>query len=470
MNRFMNEDFLLNSPTAKTLYEDYAKDQPIFDFHCHLSPEQIYKDHAFEDIAEAWLGGDHYKWRIMRAYGIDEDLITGSASGRDKFRAYAEALSHAIGNPLYHWSHMELRHFFGIDEVLDAESADRIFDSANEKLASGSGLTARKMMEMSKVRAVFTTDDPADDLAYHRKLRDEGVLRVHPAYRPDKYLAVGDAGFAAAVSRLGDTVGREISSYQELLDALKERMEAFEELGCRASDHALASYQYVEADEAELEAIFQFGLSGNDDITDRDINAYITATLKFLAREYAARGWPMQLHIQSIRNNNPPMFEALGPDTGYDSILDGDIARPYNALLGSLEATDELPKTILFSLNPADFPILCTLMGNFQKGPTSGKLQLGPAWWHLDHLPGMVQHLEVLASQGVLSTFVGMLTDSRSFLSYPRHDYFRRILCNFLGDLVETGQYPAKMEFLGKVVSDICYANSWQYFRMDEEA
>lgn len=467
MDRFMNEDFLLQSPTAKTLYEDYGKDEPIFDFHCHLSPQEIYEDRAFEDLAEAWLGGDHYKWRIMRAYGIDEELITGSAPGRDKFRAYAEALSHAIGNPLYHWSHMELRHFFDIDDVLDAQSADAIFDRANELLASG--LTARKMMEMSGVNAVFTTDDPADDLAFHKKLRDEGVLRVYPAYRPDKYLAVGDSGFAAAVSRLSAIVGRDITSYKELLEALKERMEAFEALGCRASDHALASYDYVEADEAELEAIFQSGLSG-DAISSRDINAYITASLQFLAREYAARGWPMQLHIQSIRNNNPPMFEKLGPDTGYDSILDGDVARPINALLGSLEATDELPKVILFSLNPADFPILCTLMGNFQKGPDAGKLQLGPAWWHLDHLPGMVQHLEVLASQGVLSTFVGMLTDSRSFLSYPRHDYFRRILCNFLGDLVESGQYPAKIEFLGQVVSDICYANSWRYFRMDEEA
>ena len=326
------------------------------------------------------------------------------------------------------------------------------------------GLTARKMMEMSNVRAVFTTDDPADDLKYHQKLKDEGKIRAHPAYRPDKYR---DGRHLRDDGPPGEALAANSRPTLDLLEALRERMDAFAELGCRASDHALADYTFVEVSEESLESIYQKALNGKT-LTDQEINAYITATLQFLAREYAKRGWPMELHLQSIRNNNPLMFEKLGPDTGFDSILDGAIATSINQFLGSLEATDELPKTILFSLNEADFQILCTAMGNFQKGPVKGKLQLGPAWWHLDHLRGMEEQLEVLASQGVLSTFVGMLTDSRSFLSYPRHDYFRRILCNYLGNLVESGQYPERIEFLGKVVSDICFANAWEYFGMEQ--
>lgn len=470
MRTFADRDFLLMTETAKQLYRTYAKDQPIFDFHCHLSPQEIYEDHSFEDLTEAWLGADHYKWRLMRAYGCDEELITGKAAPRAKFRAFAQTLSRAVGNPIYHWSHLELRQFFGIEDVLDEETADEIYDRATQLLRNG--LTARKLMEKSGVRAVFTTDDPADDLRWHKKIREDESfeIEVRPAFRPDRFIHIENEGFDQALRQLEQVAETEIRCFSDLLRALDRRIDYFAEQGCRASDHALSDYHFVEASEEEVERIFGAGTSGRrTELTQRETDAYQTALLLHLARRYRKLGWPMELHLQPIRNNHPKRFRELGPDRGFDSILDGPIARPLNQLLGCLAETEELPPTVLFSLNPCDLTTLATTMGNFQEGPQRGKMQLGVPWWFNDTKEGMIEHLHVLASEGLLSTCIGMLTDSRSFLSYARHDYFRRILCNYMGELIENGEYPNRPAFVGQIIGDICFNNAARYFSMEEE-
>lgn len=464
MKAFMDADFLLDTETARTLFREGAQDTPIFDWHCHLSPKEIYEDKEPEDIAALWLGGDHYKWRAMRSFGIAEEYITGDASRYEKFKAYASMMPACIGNPLYHWSHLELRRYFGIAETLSEKTADSIWNHANERIRAG-GFTPRNLIKKSKVTALCTTDDPADSLEYHQLLKEEKGFdcRILPAFRPDKALGIELPGFPAWLSAMEQTAGGRITSFAALCDVLKKRIAFFDSLGCRASDHAFTRVPYVEATEPQLEEIFEKGAAG-EPLSQWEMDAYRTALLQVLAREYARLGWGMELHIGAMRNNNTRMFRALGPDTGYDSCADDTAAHNLSRLLDSLEVEGNLPKTILFALNPKDNYVLSTMLGNFQNSDAPGKIQFGSAWWFNDHIDGMREQMRTLANTGVLGRFVGMVTDSRSFLSYPRHEYFRRILCGMLGDMVEAGWYPADMDALVQIVRDISYNNAVRYF------
>jgi glucuronate isomerase len=451
---FIHKNFMLRNKAAQRLYHEYAEDMPIIDYHCHLSPQMIAENHQFKNITELMLGGDHYKWRAMRSYGVDENFITGNADDYDKFHKWAETLPYCIGNPLYHWTHLELKRYFDIDDTLSPETADKIWRETNEMLGEDD-FRAQSLISRAGVEIVCTTDDPADDLKYHQQIKDSGfVVRVIPSFRPDKAVEIGQAGFLQYLSDNG------ISSFEDLQSWLQQRIQFFHENGCRLSDHALASVPYAEGDP---KAVFDKVLSGQTpDMHEQEI--YKTAMIQFCAREYAVRNWTMQLHIGALRNNNTPMFEELGPDTGYDSINDLSIAAPLSRLLDSLEKEDKLPKTILYTLNPKDNYVLGTMIGNFQKAPFKGKIQFGSGWWFNDQRDGMVAQIKALANLGVLGTFVGMLTDSRSFVSYPRHEYFRRILCNLIGRWVERGEYPEDYGTLGNIVKDICYFNAKNYF------
>lgn len=464
MKAFMDADFLLDTETARTLFREGAQATPIFDWHCHLSPKEIYENKEPEDIAALWLGGDHYKWRAMRSFGIAEEYITGGASGYKKFKAYASMMPACIGNPLYHWSHLELRRYFGIAETLSEKTVDDIWSRANEIIRTG-GFTPRRLIEKSNVAALCTTDDPADDLKYHQLLQQETGFscRILPAFRPDKALGIELPGFPAWLSAMERTAGGRITSFAALCAVLKRRIAFFDSLGCRASDHAFAHVPYAEATEPQLEEIFEKGAAG-EPLSQWEMDAYRTALLQVLAREYARLGWGMELHIGAMRNNNTRMFRALGPDTGYDSCADDTAVQNLSPLLDSLEVEGNLPKTILFALNPKDNYVLSTMLGNFQNDDAPGKLQFGSAWWFNDHIDGMREQLRTLANTGVLGRFVGMVTDSRSFLSYPRHEYFRRILCGMIGEMVEAGWYPADMDTLIQIVRDISYNNAVRYF------
>lgn len=466
MKAFMDADFLLDTETARTLFREGAQDTPIFDWHCHLSPKEIYEDKEPEDLAALWLGGDHYKWRAMRSFGIAEKYITGDTSGYEKFKAYASMMPACIGNPLYHWSHLELRRYFGIAETLSEKTADSIWNRANERIRAG-GFTPRNLIKKSKVTALCTTDDPADSLEYHQLLKEEKGFdcRILPAFRPDKALGIELPGFPAWLSAMEQTAGGRITSFAALCDVLKKRIAFFDSLGCRASDHAFTRVPYAEATEPQLEEIFEKGAAG-EPLSQWEMDAYRTALLQVLAREYARLGWGMELHIGAMRNNNTRMFKALGPDTGYDSCADDAAAYHLSRLLDSLEVEGNLPKTILFALNPKDNYVLSTMLGNFQNSNAPGKIQFGSAWWFNDHIDGMREQMRTLANTGVLGRFVGMVTDSRSFLSYPRHEYFRRILCGMLGDMVEAGWYPADMDALVQIVRDISYNNAVRYFEI----
>lgn len=464
MKAFMDADFLLDTETVRTLFREGAQDTPIFDWHCHLSPKEIYEDKEPEDLAALWLGGDHYKWRAMRSFGIAEQYITGDASGYEKFKAYASMMPACIGNPLYHWSHLELRRYFSIAQTLSEKTADDIWNHANERIRAG-GFTPRNLIKKSKVTALCTTDDPADSLEYHQLLKEEKGFdcRILPAFRPDKALGIELPGFPAWLSAMEQTAGGRITSFDALCEVLKKRIAFFDSLGCRASDHAFTRVPYAEATEPQLEEIFEKGAAG-EPLSQWEMDAYRTALLQVLAREYARLGWGMELHIGAMRNNNTRMFKALGPDTGYDSCADDAAAYHLSRLLDSLEVEGNLPKTILFALNPKDNYVLSTMLGNFQNSDAPGKIQFGSAWWFNDHIDGMREQLRTLANTGVLGRFVGMVTDSRSFLSYPRHEYFRRILCGMLGDMVEAGWYPADMDTLIQIVRDISYSNAVRYF------
>lgn len=464
MKAFLDRDFLLDTPTARTLYHGAAEHEPIIDYHCHLDPKEIYEDRRFGTITEVWLGGDHYKWRLMRSAGVNERYITGDASDEEKFLAYAKVLGRAVGHPLYHWSHLELQRFFGIDEPLNERSAPSIYQRANEKLKE-SGMSARGLMLMSNVRVVCTTDDPADTLEWHRKLKEDASfpIRVLPAFRPDKAMNIEKDSFPDYIARLGAACGGDIRTFQALKAALRARLDFFGENGCTVSDHGLAQVYYSPADDSTVDAIFQKRLKGSMP-TAQEERQYKTACMLFVAQEYARRGWVMQLHYNCKRDNNPAAFRALGPDTGYDCI---DTAAPLADtanFLGALSEKGCLPKTILYSLNPSDNATLDSLIGCFQTDEAVSKVQHGSAWWFNDHLSGMEAHMESLASQGYLAGFVGMLTDSRSFLSYPRHEYFRRILCRMLGRWVEEGLFPWDEQALHAIVSDICYGNAKAYF------
>jgi glucuronate isomerase len=457
----LNDDFLLSTDMAKTLFHNHAQAMPIIDFHCHLNPQEIYEDRTFASITEVWLAGDHYKWRLMRANGVDERLITGDGDDFDKFYAWAGTIEKALGNPLYVWTHLELRRFFHITDVLSRETARDIYDRANALLATDA-FSRRSLIRNSSVKVICTTDDPADDLKYHELLKSETVFKVLPAFRPDKAMNVTDAAFPEYIARLSTAAALPIETFADVAEALRLRIEFFHSMGGRLSDHALDVVVYADATAAELDAILATALSG-DALTDLEVAQYRTAVLKALMRVYHQKNWTMQLHLHALRNINTPKLTALGPDTGYDSINDHSIAEPLARLFDSMEIEDSIPRTMLYSLNPNDYMVLATLMGGYQK-ETVQKFQLGSAWWHNDTRNGMRLQLSTFAEESLLSNFVGMLTDSRSFLSYPRHEYFRRVLCELVGEWVEQGEVPNDEKVLGQMIEDICFNNANTYF------
>ena len=463
---FIDENFLLKTETAKKLFHEYAKSEPIYDFHCHLNPQEIYENKNFSDITEVWLGGDHYKWRAMRSLGIPEEKITGKdVDSFEKFEKWAETIQYAIGNPLYHWTHLELQRFFGIYEPLTKKSARRIYDQINEKLAKPE-FKVRELIKMSNVAAINTTDDPADSLEWHKKIAaDEKAFKVYPAFRPDKALNIDAPTFAAYIKTLGATENTVIKTFADLKNVLKKRMDLFEELGCRASDHAFTYVPCVKATDAELDAILAKALSGTKP-EKIEIDKYRTQLMLFLGGEYTKRDWAMELHMNIKRDNNTKMFEKMGPDTGFDCISDWSSCEGLTNLMDLLNYNDSLPKTLLFAGNPADNQVIGTILGCFQSSEAASKIQFGTAWWFNDNKDGMELQIKALGNLGVLGKFVGMLTDSRSFLSYPRHEYFRRILCNIIGQWIEDGEYDSDIEFAGQIVKDICYNNAAAYFRL----
>ncbi|MFX3634322.1 MAG: glucuronate isomerase [Candidatus Pristimantibacillus sp.] len=467
MKSFLDDNFLLKSETAIRLYHEVAKDLPIIDYHCHLNPQQIFENVSFSNLTEAWLYGDHYKWRAMRANGIEEQYITGGegVTDYDRFLAWAKTVPQTIGNPLYHWSHLELQRFFGVYDLINEKNAPAIWEQVNSKLAEGN-FRARDLIVGSKVEVICTTDDPADSLEYHLKIKQlsDFPVKVLPSFRPDKGLEINRAGFMEWVRKLEQAAGQTIDSYDGLLSALESRVQFFHEVGCLVSDHALDYVPFAETTKEEAAAIFAKALAG-DTVSLEEEKKYKTFTLVFLGKLYAKHGWAMQLHINAARNNNSRMFGRLGPDTGYDSIGDSPVAYPLVKLLDSLASEDLLPRTILYSLNAGDNEVLGAIIGSFQGDGIPGKIQLGSAWWFNDTRDGMVSQMKSLANFGLLSRFVGMLTDSRSFLSYTRHEYFRRILCDLLGEWVENGEAPNDSELLEEIVRNVSYYNAKQYFR-----
>ncbi len=464
MKKFMDESFLLNNDTAFRLYHEHAKKMPIIDYHCHLNPQDIAENKKYRSITEVWLGGDHYKWRAMRVNGIDERYITGDADDRDKFMKWADTMPYCIGNPLYHWTHLELKRFFGIDSPLSPKTAAYIWDKCNEMLKDNS-FSARELIKRSNVEALCTTDDPTDTLEYHDLISGDAAfeVKVLPAFRPDKGLNIDKPGFTEWVSKLSASTGNDITDYPGFKKALLARLDYFHKKGCRLSDHSLEPVVFMRCSEEEVSHIFDKALMGKS-LDDTEVKKYKTALMTFFGIEYSRLGWVMQLHIGCMRNNNSRQFKLLGPDTGYDAIDDMTFARALSQLLDKIETEAGLPKTILYCLNPRDNEVLSTIAGCFQGGGIAGKIQFGSAWWFNDQLDGMKKQMTTLASTGLLSRFIGMLTDSRSFLSYTRHEYFRRILCSILGDWAEYGEAPCDMELLGHMAEDISYNNAKNYF------
>ena len=458
MKPFMDQDFLLETPTARHLFHDMAEGMPIIDYHCHLDPREICEDRRFENITQLWLGGDHYKWRLMRSFGVEERFITGHASDREKFQKWAETLALAIGNPLYHWSHMELRRYFGYEGILNGDTAEEVWTLCNEKLRQPE-FSARNLILRSRVQVICTTDDPADSLKWHQRVKADGFpVQVLPSFRPDKALGLEKPDYLDYLQKLGGP-----KSYGELAKVLQERLAFFVSLGCRVSDHGMESVPYAPATVAELEAIYKKRLAGEMP-TAYEQKQFKTGLLLLLGRCYARYGMVMQLHFGVIRDNNRRLYGLLGPDAGADSIGSPSPLKELAGFLSALDETGELPRTILYSLNPAENAAIDALMGCFQGPEARGKLQHGSAWWFNDHEKGMLDQMTALAAEGHLATFVGMLTDSRSFLSYARHEYFRRLLCNLVGGWVETGRFPNDEKALRTIVEGVCYRNAEVYF------
>ena len=468
MEPFMGSDFLLENDTAKKLYHESAAHEPIFDYHCHLIPQEIANNKKFSNLTEIWLGGDHYKWRAMRTVGIDETYITGNADPYDKFMAWAKTVPQLLGNPLYHWSHLELQRYFGIDDVFNPQNAPAIWDKTKTMLASDA-LSIPSIFSKFSVSAVGTTDDPIDDLQYHQAINTGKApigkieTAVLPSFRPDKVLLAQAPGFAQYIEKLGKAARISINTVADLCSALSNRLAFFVSHGCKASDHGIAMVPYVLMDENEIELIFQKALDGKK-LTKREVEAYQTYIMAHLGREYAKHNVVMQLHVNAARNLNTPKFVDLGPDTGFDASHDLPLAEKLGGFLGLLEQERSLPKTIIYTLNPKDYYVIGTVMGSFQGDGIPGKIQLGSGWWFCDHKDGMNEQLKILANLGSLPRFIGMLTDSRSFLSYPRHEYFRRILCNILGTWAEAGEIPADFTLLDTVIRDISFRNAQAYF------
>lgn len=464
MGKFLDDDYFLTSETAKKLYHGYAEDAPIFDFHCHINPKEIAEDKKYGNITEIWLGGDHYKWRLMRANGVDEYYITGGASAFEKFQKWAETLPYCVSNPVYLWSHLELKRYFGVDELLNPESAKRIYDRCNGVI-SGGDFSTRKIIESSGVLGLCTTDNPVDSLEYHQKLRDDPSFKVKvlPAFRPDDFVNIGRPGFAGWVAKLEKAAGMKIGSLDNLRTAMEKRIAFFDENGCRLSDHALERAVYVPASDAAVGDVFEKAMNGAA-LTGEETDRYVTWALLFLGREYSKRGWIMQYHIGSVRNVNLKQMKLLGPDTGFDAACDFTFGPGLAKLLGVLDEAGALPRTILYSLSPNNLEMLASIGGCFSEAGVPGKMQLGSAWWYNDQKDGIRRQLTALANLGLLSRFVGMVTDSRSFLSYTRHEYFRRVLCGLLGEWADSGEVPSDLETLGVMVRDICCDNAMRYF------
>lgn len=461
---YLDDDFLLHSPTARRLFHEVAKDQPIYDYHCHLSPAEIARDHRWDNLADIWLGGDHYKWRLLRANGIDEDLITGSASPREKFQAWAETVPYTLRNPIHHWTHLELRRYFGIEKLLGPDTADEIWEEANARLADPE-FSVHGILHKFKVEMVGTTDDPADPLDDHLAIASSGLkTKVLPTFRPDKAFNVDQpAAFNAWIDKLEETSDTDISHVSDLLTALRKRHDDFAAAGCRLSDHGLERCPALPCDDAEASIIFDAARNGKA-ASPEDREKFCFFLMRFFGQLDAAKGWTKQLHLGPFRNVNPKMSALLGPDSGFDTIGDERQGAALVAYLGALAAEDSLPQTILYNINPRDNYLFAAMTGAFQDGTVAGKIQFGSGWWFLDQKDGMELQLNALSATGLLSRFVGMLTDSRSFLSFPRHEYFRRILCNLIGGEADRGELPDDFDALAKLVSDVCAGNARRYF------
>ncbi len=466
-NIFITDDFLLHSEAARTLYHDYAKAQPIFDYHCHLSPKDIAEDRQFENLYQIWIDGDHYKYRAMRANGVDEKFITGDASDYEKFAKWAETVPYTLRNPLYHWTHLELKNYFGITTLLDSDSAQAIYNLCSNLLKKPE-YSVKNILRKMNVAVVGTTDDPTDDLRYHKQLQDDKFeIRVLPSFRPDKATEIekGQA-FVDWIQKLEKTVGYSITDYSNLIKALQERHDFFHEMGCRISDHGHTNFYGEEYTDSEVNSIFSKALKG-ESVSVLEINKYKSAVLFELALMNKKKSWAQQFHVGAIRNNNAKMLQDIGPDQGFDSIGDLNMADNMSKFFGRLSQCDGLTNTIVYNLNPRDSEMFASMAANFNDGIVAGQMQYGAAWWFLDQKDGMEKQLDVLSNFGLLSRFVGMVTDSRSFLSFPRHEYFRRILCNVLGDEIQKGELPNNMKHIGTMVEAICYKNAVAYFNIN---
>ena len=461
---FIHDDFLLHTDAARDLYHNFAKAEPIYDYHCHLPPQLILENHRFADLAEIWLGGDHYKWRAMRSNGVDERFCTGDASPRQKFDAWCATVPHTLRNPLYHWSHLELARYFGITDIINPASADKIWREANEKLA---GMRVHDILAANKVAVICTTDDPASSLDQHAQITRSGLkTRVYPTFRPDKALLVGTpAAFNAWLEKLGGAAGQTVKSFDDFLSALQQRHAAFHAVGGRLSDHGMDNCFAEDCTATEAKVIFDAARAGRA-ASAGNLEKFCSFMMLEFGRWDARAGWAKQLHLGAQRSNNTRLLQKLGPDTGFDSIGDIPQTRALSHYLDTLDSTNELPRTVLYNLNPADNYAFATMIGNFQDGSIPGKMQFGSGWWFLDQKEAMEWQLNALSNLGLLSRFVGMLTDSRSFLSYTRHEYFRRTLCNLLGTEMERGEIPADRALVGGMVKNICFANARDYFRL----
>lgn len=478
MKAFMDHDFLLNTKTAQHLFHDYAENAPLIDYHCHINPREIYEDRRFENLAQVWLGGkqpdgsyagDHYKWRVMRSNGVSEDYITGDQPDYERYLKFVESLQMAIGNPMYHWCHLELKKFFGYDKPLTPDTAEEVWRHCNDKLQNDPNMTVRGLIRQSNVAFIGTTDDPTDSLEWHKKIAADPsfTVKVCPSFRPDKAINIQKPGYLSYIDQLAHCVQKEsLDSVQEVCDALRQRLEFFVSMGCRASDHGLDYIPFRPCTAEEANAIYQKVRAGQT-ISEGEAEQYQTYLLIYLAHLYHKNDVAMQLHYSCLRNPNESMFPILGPDTGFDVISQNSCGANVAALLSCLYKTHQCPKTVLYSLNPADNAQLGSILGAFQTDELPGKIQHGSAWWFNDTKVGMIDQMVSLANLGLLGNFIGMLTDSRSFLSYARHDYFRRILCNIIGDWVENGEYPPLEENLKRIVEGICYKNALRYFSLE---
>ena len=465
MKKFMDEDFLLQSETARKLYHDHAEKMPVFDYHCHINTRDIAEDRMFKTITEVWLYGDHYKWRAMRTNGVDERYCTGDASDWEKFEKWAETVPFTIKNPLYHWTHLELKRFFGIDAVLGPDNAREIYDACNAKLATRA-YSCQNLIRMSNVDTICTTDDPVDTLNYHEQIANNPNFKVHvlPAWRPDRAMMIENPTvYNDYLGQLEKAAGQKINSFADLLEALEKRHRYFHDHGCRLSDHGLDTAYAEDYTDGEIEAVFQHIRAGGE-ATEIEIRKFKSCLLHEFGIMDHAKGWTQQYHLGALRNNNTRLFNQLGPDTGFDSVGDEPVAASLSRFLDRLDQTNQLAQTILYNLNPRDNELYATMVGNFQDGSVPGKMQYGSGWWFLDQKDGIERQMTALSNMGLLSHFVGMLTDSRSFLSYTRHEYFRRTLCDFLGRDVENGEIPCNMELLGTMVENICFNNAKRYF------